>query len=60
MIIIKQQEKDLILTHNLRNCPKKQLLSFKLMINLVLKHGNQFVRFQDNILAKYMKDLTYI
>ena len=57
MTTTKQQERNLILNHNLRNYLKKQWLSYKHMMNLVLKHGNQFVKFQEIILVKYMKDL---
>lgn len=56
MIIIKQQERNLIVIQILKSCLKKQLLDFKPMTSLALKHGNQFAKFQEITSAKSIRD----
>lgn len=56
MIIIKQQERNLIVIQILKSYLKKQLSDFKPMTSLALKHGNQFVKFQEITSAKFIRD----
>jgi len=58
MIIIEQQEKDLILILNLKSYHKKLLFNCKLMMKVALKLGNLFVKYQEAISKRFIKDLT--
>ena len=61
MPITKLLDKNLILSHNLKNFPKKLLLSFKLMMKSPIMPGKKYASYQDNTSTKSIKDwmLTY-